>query len=941
MTGDKLSRFAPALIILLVIVFFAKLAFSNLVIASGDILLFFFPYWTAAINALQTGTIPFWNDSLFMGAPLLANSQVGFFYPLNWPLWLLFSAQSAISATIILHIIIAGFGAYTIGRYCFRLGPIASLLAGVLFALGGYLTSQVEHVNQLQGLAWLPWYFVVYCHWSRARTTTYKAVASHAAVFGVLIVLQFFSGHLQTTFISLFALLIWSATDSLINVVRLAQKDRSWRSTIGSFFQKLIRNLAPFLIGAFVAILIASIQLLPALELASQSTRQGGLTAREALSFSFHPLLLTKSLLPVYEEPLFSEYVTALPAAALILAIIGFSLGRRDRRVWLATSITLFGFLLALGAFNPIYHLLVRLPIFNYFRVPARWLALYALGIALLAGIGFQKLVEITTGNGEFREKSGFRRSLIIGVLLISLLLVWGAISVVLSGIVPAGQEITVQMPATVSWLGWIAELLFVSVLLWFAVQWRSRGALALLTISILVILFLGTRRLPYNDPTTPEAFTDLRPPITRLLVSDSCDQVQDCSLPQDRLLSMSEIFFDVGDQQEINTIYENQIPESAQYDYTVAMKHKEVLSPNLPLAYGLTTVDGFDGGLLPLKIYSEVTKLLLPDDLSTSDGRLREFMDAVPEDRWLDLFNIRFLITDKVGDLWQDEVFFDRQLPVTLSPDGEPVSIAHLPLFEATEVRLLSHNSPGSIRVETEAGQTWLIEPNRIEGELYSYSWPDSAVASSILLLPCDSPSRPDQKCDQTWQADAVSLVNSQDDSFYPVVAGQYRLIHSGDVKIYENLDVLQRAFLVNEWKYAVDEADGLAIMDDPGFDPKNQAILIGDGEGRKNPGEPGEASIREYRPGHISIDLSSEYESLLILTDSFYPGWIAAIDGEETEILQTDILFRGIVVPAGSHEVIFEYKPASFRIGVLVTIAGLLGLITLGSIAFFKRED
>jgi hypothetical protein len=940
MTGEKLSRFAPALIILLVIAFFAKLAFSNLVIASGDILLFFFPYWTSAINASQTGTIPFWNDSLFMGAPLLANSQVGFFYPLNWPLWLLLSAPSAISATIILHLIVAGFGAYTVGRYCFRLSTIASLLAGVLFALGGYLTSQVEHVNQLQGLAWMPWYFVVSCHWSRAKTT-YKTVASHAAIFAVLIALQLLSGHLQTTFISMFALLIWSATDSLIDVGRLAHEDSSWRSKIGSVFQKLIRNLAPILIGAFIALLIGSIQLIPALELATQSTRQGGLTAREALSFSFHPLLLTKSLLPVYEEPIFSEYVAALPAAALILAIIGVVFGRRDRGVWLAISITLFGFLLALGAFNPIYHLLVRLPIFNYFRVPARWLALYALGMALLAGIGLQKLVEITTGNGEFKEKSGFRKSLIFGVGLISILLVWGAISVVLSSIVPSGQEITVQLPVTVSWLGWIVELLVVSVLLWFAVHRRSRGTLALVTVSILVILFLGTRRLPYNDPTTPEAFTDLRPPITRLLVSDPCDQVQNCSLPQGRLLSMSEIFFDVGDQQEINTIYENQIPESAQYDYTVAMKHKEVLSPNLPMAYGLTTVDGFDGGLLPLKNYSEVTKLLLPDDLSTSDGRLREFMDAVPEDRWLDLFNIRFLITDKVGDLWQDEVFFDRQLPVTLSKNGEPVSIAHLPLFEATEVRLLSHDSPGSIRVETEEGQSWLIEPNRIDGELYTYSWPDLAVASSILLLPCDSPSRSDQKCDQTWQADAVSLVNGMDGSFYPLVAGQYRLIHSGDVKIYENLDVLPRAFLVNEWKYALDEADSLASMEDPDFDPKNQAILIGAGEDRKNPGAPGEASIREYKPGHISIDLSSQYESLLILTDSIYPGWSAAINGEEAEILQTDILFRGIVVPPGSHEVILEYKPASFQIGVLLTIAGLLGLITLGSIALFKRED
>jgi hypothetical protein len=220
-------------------------------------------------------------------------------------------------------------------------------------------------------------------------------------------------------------------------------------------------------------------------------------------------------------------------------------------------------------------------------------------------------------------------------------------------------------------------------------------------------------------------------------------------------------------------------------------------------------------------------------------------------------------------------------------------------------------------------------------------YNWPESAVATSILLLPCDSTLQADQQCDQIWQADAISLVNNEDGAFYPLVAGQYRLIHSGDVKIYENLDVLPRAFLVNEWNYAVDEGASLFVMKDPGFDPGTEAVLIGTGKDRKYPGEPGQALIREYRPGHISIDVSSENESLLIVTDSLYPGWMVTIDGEADEILQTDILFRGIKVPAGSHEVILEYKPASFQMGALLTVAGFLGLIALGSIVLFKRED
>ncbi len=72
----------PALIGL-VALFFNRLAFSNLILARGDTFLYFYPYWSAAAAALRAGRVPLWNPDLFMGAPFLANSQVGFFYPLN------------------------------------------------------------------------------------------------------------------------------------------------------------------------------------------------------------------------------------------------------------------------------------------------------------------------------------------------------------------------------------------------------------------------------------------------------------------------------------------------------------------------------------------------------------------------------------------------------------------------------------------------------------------------------------------------------------------------------------------------------------------------------------------------------------------------------------------------------------------------------------------
>ncbi|PVE29961.1 hypothetical protein DC030_15435, partial [Enterococcus faecalis] len=85
-----------------------------------------------------------------------------------------------------------------------------------------------------------------------------------------------------------------------------------------------------------------------------------------------------------------------------------------------------------------------------------------------------------------------------------------------------------------------------------------------------------------------------------------------------------------------------------------------------------VAAVDGFDGGILPLRLYSQMMSLLLPDGVETRDGRLREYLSAVPAARWLDLFNTRFLITDKTGDEWRAagpgrdfSLFFDRQHPL------------------------------------------------------------------------------------------------------------------------------------------------------------------------------------------------------------------------------------------------------------------------------------
>jgi len=86
---------------------------------------------------------------------------------------------------------------------------------------------------------------------------------------------------------------------------------------------------------------------------------------------------------------------------------------------------------------------------------------------------------------------------------------------------------------------------------------------------------------------------------------------------------------------------------------------------------------------------------------------------------------------------------------------------------------------------------------------------------------------------------------------------------------------------------------------------------------------------SLERLGPNRISIGYSSLEKSCLGLTDTFYPGWKATIDGRQVDILRANLLFRAILVPAGEHKVVFEYDPQSFRLGGILAVLSALSIV------------
>jgi hypothetical protein len=75
------------------------------------------------------------------------------------------------------------------------------------------------------------------------------------------------------------------------------------------------------------------------------------------------------------------------------------------------------------------------------------------------------------------------------------------------------------------------------------------------------------------------------------------------------------------------------------------------------------------------------------------------------------------------------------------------------------------------------------------------------------------------------------------------------------------------------------------------------------------------GEARIVSYQRNSVTLEVESSQNGILVLHDIHYPGWEAWVDGERRPILRTNLLFRGVEVPAGRHRVEFHFRPMSLE--------------------------
>ncbi len=139
-------------------------------------------------------------------------------------------------------------------------------------------------------------------------------------------------------------------------------------------------------------------------------------------------------------------------------------------------------------------------------------------------------------------------------------------------------------------------------------------------------------------------------------------------------------------------------------------------------------------------------------------------------------------------------------------------------------------------------------------------------------------------------------------------------------------NPNAVPRAFVTYRTRRAPEVDSLLAQMSDPGFDPLAASYVEGEFALADEPRAGHEVRIIRDELTVVEIDAELLAPGLLVLADSYYPGWTASVDGSPATIYATNYLFRGVPVSAGAHRIRFEYRPLSVGSGAVLSAASSL---------------
>jgi hypothetical protein len=399
-----------------------------------DMLMFSYPMRVFASTSLAMGQFPLWNPFTFNGMPFFADIQTSVLYLPSLAL-VLFVKNNALSfywleVMVILHYVLAGWGMYRLA-VSYGLERVASLFAGAAFMMSGFMITHAIHQQVVTLVAWYPLIVLSFRRMLQEKGWRWTFITA------ILVGHSILAGFPQLSLYLFFFLGI-----STIWFLLTPSGERK----IGS--RETILLAVKALVMVALALGLASVQLLPSMELAPLSQR-AQITYEKATEGSLAPSQIFTLILPklfgtagaqsyAYWGPgpywHFWETCIYLGVLPLFLAALAIVVRPKEREVWFYSGFGLFSFLFALGGNFPLHRLFYEfVPEFSTFRDPARMGIFLSFAVSLLAAFTLDAVTRGTT-DGPARLRA---RSVISGLTIVSLAMGIGVLSGMFDGSFP------------------------------------------------------------------------------------------------------------------------------------------------------------------------------------------------------------------------------------------------------------------------------------------------------------------------------------------------------------------------------------------------------------------------------------------------------------------------------------------------------------------------
>ncbi|MHB1354704.1 MAG: hypothetical protein ACYCZF_01865 [Anaerolineae bacterium] len=838
-------------------IFFSRILFAPNLYYSGDAARGYLPQRISMAGALKAGQFPWWEPDLGIGYPLVAEGEVAAFYPINWLILTLFPADTSLNASLLLHVFLAGLGMYLWLRRL-ALSQVAAYYGGAILVLGGFFVAHLGHLSILTVAAWLPWMLYLTDGLLRSSRTTFAHLMLRVVALASAVTLQYTGGHAQISLLCLILLTMYLFYSVVFDrpPISTSPAVTFWDRRFG----RVILWLAALVIGS----LVASPQLLSSWQLSQLSSRAGGLESSFFTSFSFHPLLLSTYILPFLRGNPYPngsvELLCYLGLLPLSLAALGTWSSPRKIK-WFFVSLVVFGIFLAFGRWNPIYPYLLRIPIFNLFRVPARFLLWSSVGLVGLAVLGLEVAL---AKRGQLVKRRG-----------------WLAAGTILAGVVTLTALVITRSSADelVALWQWLPlGLAMMIVLLWVALSRIPRWVWISLAGLILVLdLYAYGAVLDRTFNTVAPIAQVRQAPVVAVFLAQDQDMY--------RLYTKEEILPISSVQKE--SFYPN-------YGTTYGFASANLYMPLIPANYQQYLLGLSAARLDALNVRYYLIPQLLPVDEASELYDVYNPYASLPYNRWLEISPTN---TSQVrlesylshsADLQQGdlaaELILRSESGITISlPIRAGIESAEWAFERPDVAKVIAYSAPPY--ASTFPARSGFPAVDHL-GHTYLASWVLSTPMTITALY--IRPILPEAYV-RLEQVHLLSPTGQNALLNHLLGLGDHHIAYrSEDVMVYRNADARPRAYTVatSEVQHTGDE---ITI-------PMRPYSLLA-------------ADILEYDSQRVTIGVTLSEPSYLVLADLMYPGWRATVDGHPAQILLADTVFRAVLLDAGEHIIEFHY--------------------------------